>query len=550
LPVETETGGFIVKNPRRFTLLLSVVLATVVAVGVFFAVSSKNDDAITAAPPPPTATSIPTVAVLVATQDIPAATTLTAAMVRVDHVPVAARNARALDDPSQAIGKMTAVTLSQGEQILDLRLTDAPSATDDNAFAGKVPVGMRAISVVFDEVIGAGALVQPGDHVDVLAYFELSVKDFRLGDNGNASGNGGNGSGGNGSGNGFDYKQYVTTYVVQDVEVLAVSQADAPDQLGTDTQNQPPTPTPNPSATATRADATTTAVARPDAKSVTLAVTPEQAQRLFLASQTVKNESGSLRLSLRAPGDTTTTNVGPAQLGNIPLDGILGDVDQPMTPADLMITNAQFTERIIPSGGLLEFTVTVKNISDHAIKSGKDAAPGFVYTQGLAYDALGYFPDPGTYRLGLNVAGAYPNEYPYRWGLGKDLKPGESVDITGAVRLTEPTPDTRYWFGVIQEPNSVTQDGVDVSDITVVKSETGTVTAASSNLYANPNATSTVVLELQKGDGVQIEKAQGAWLQVRFGQTVGWISAADLTVPPLGGATPAAAVSASPVAGG
>ena len=537
------------KNPRRFTLLLSLVLATTVAAGVFFAVSSKNNDAITAAPPPPTATAIPTVSVLVAAQDIPAATTLTAAMVKVEQVPLAERNARALDDPAQAIGKMTAVTLSQNEQILDLRLTDAPSATDDNAFSGKVPVGMRAISVVFDEVIGTGALVQPGDHVDVLAYFELSVKDFRLGNNGNASGNGGNGNGGNGSGNSFDYKQYVTTYVVQDVEVLAVSQAMAPDQLGTNTDNMAPTPTPNPSATAT-ANATTTAIARPNAKSVTLAVTPEQAQRLFLASQTVKNESGSLRLSLRAPGDTTTTNVGPAQLGNIPLDGILGNVDQPMTPNDLMITNAQFTERIVPSGGLLQFTVTVKNVSDHAIKSGKDAAPGFVYTQGLAYDALGYFPDPGTYRLGLNVAGAYPNQYPYRWGLGKDLKPGESVDITGAVRLTEPTPDTRYWFGVIQEPNSVTQDGVDVSDVTVVQSETGTITAASSNLHQTPNATSAVVLELQKGDGIQIQKAQGAWLQVRFGQTVGWISAADLTVPPVGGATPAAAVSASPVAGG
>lgn len=529
------------KNPRRFTLLLSLVLATAVAAGVFFAVSSKNNDAITAAPPPPTATSIPTVAVLVAAQDIPAATTLTPAMIRVEQVPIANRNARALDDPTQAVGKMTAVTLSQGEQILDLRLTDAPTAANDDAFSGKVPVGMRAISVAFDEVIGAGALVQPGDHVDVLAYFELSVKDFRL--TGNASGN--NGNSGNASGNGADYKQYVSTYIVQDVEVLAVSQASSPDQLGADTQNQPPTPTPNPSATAA-ASSTAAAKARPDAKSVTLAVTPEQAQRLLLASQTVKNEKGSLRLALRAPGDTTTTNVGPAQLGNIPLDGILGNVDQPMTPSDVMITHAEFRERIVPSGGLLEFTVTVKNISDHVIKSGKDAAPGFVYTQGLAYDALGYFPDPGTYRLGLNMAGAYPNDYPYRWSFGQDLKPGQSADIAGAVRLTEPTPDTRYWFGLIQEPNNVTQDGVDVSDITVVQSETAAVSASASDLHQSPNASSTVVLELQKGDAVQIQKAQGAWLQVRFGVTVGWIQASDVTVPPLG-ATPAGA---TPVAGG
>lgn len=525
------------KKSRRVTLLLSLLLATAVAVGVYAALSARQDNApISAASVPPTATSVPTGAVLVAKQDIPVATILTSDMVQMAQVPLAAKTTGALTDDSQAVGKMTTVALGKGQQLLATLLTEAPADAGNGTFAGKVPVGMRAISVVYDEVIGSGALVQPGDHVDVLAFFELSVKDFSLKSSGDASSSG-NASD---SSNSYDYKQYVSTYIVQNVEVLAVSQAVASGQLGTESQNAAPTPTPNPSVTPDP-NANLTPVARPDAKSVTLAVTPEQAERLLLASQTVKNESGSLRLAMRAPGDTTTTNVGPAQLGSIPLGGILGNVDQPMTPSDLMITRAEFNERILPSGGLLQFTVTVKNISDKTIKSAKDAAPGFTYPQGMAYDALGFFAEAGTYRIGLNVAGAYPNPYPYRWGLGGDLKPGESADITGSVQLTEPTPDTRYWFGVIQEPDSVTQDGVAVSDITVVQSQTATVSADSTILRALPNGSSDEVLQLQKGDQVQIVTAQGNWFQVRFGQKEGWITAAVLTVPPLG---------ATPVAGG
>ena len=75
-----------------------------------------------------------------------------------------------------------------------------------------------------------------------------------------------------------------------------------------------------------------------------------------------------------------------------------------MVASNLMITHAEFTERVIPSGGVLQFTVTVKNISEETIAGGTDAPPGFEYTQGVAYDALGYFPENNTYRIGLSFA--------------------------------------------------------------------------------------------------------------------------------------------------
>jgi pilus assembly protein CpaB len=514
---------------RSATLLLALIMGVAAAAAVYALVSTNEEAGLAASNAMPTSTAVPTTPVLIAKQDIAAGTQLTEDLVQVRDIPTELRNNRALSSTDQAVGKMAAVALVQGEQILDTRVTDSPVA-NTNTFAGTVPVGKRAISVVFDEVIGAGALVQPGDHVDVLAFFELDVKDFTIKPAEPTATS--DESSDNAAKNEPDYKQYVSTYIVQNVEVLAVSQAVTPDELGVDNKMTLPTPTPVGTSTATSVDAKP--VARPDAKSVTLAVTPEEAQRLLLAAQTVKNEHGSLRLAMRAPGDTTTVDLDAAQLGTIPLGELLGDVNRPMVPTDVVITQSEFTQRVLASGTVLEFKATVKNISDRTIKSGSDAPPEYEYTQGVAYDALGFFPKANTYRIGLNVAGAYPNQFPYRWSLGQDLEPGQSVEVVGSVRLTEPTAATRYWLGIIQEPNVVTQDGVNVSDITVVPSDAGTVSTKKAELRSDPNASGAVVVELQKGADLEIIQARGAWFQVRSGESEGWIEASSVTVPPLG----------------
>ena len=164
---------------RSVTLLLALIMGVAAAAAVY-ALVSKNEEPSLAAPNAlPTSTAVPTTPVLIARQDIAAGTQLTEDLLEVRDIPTELRNNRALSSEDQAVGKMAAVALVQGEQILDTRVTDSPVAVNDT-FAGTVPVGKRAISVVFDEVIGAGALVQPGDHVDVLAFFELDVKDFTV----------------------------------------------------------------------------------------------------------------------------------------------------------------------------------------------------------------------------------------------------------------------------------------------------------------------------------------------------------------------------------
>lgn len=531
---------------------MAIALAAIAAVAVYMFQTAGNEKTPTqAGATVPTATSIPTVAVLIASQDIGVNTTITQSMVELKQVLPADKNARALTSADAAIGMVTTSAISQGEQVLNSRVTDSSAASSlGDTFAYNVPAGKRALSLMFDEVIGAGALVQPGDHVDVIGFFDLHVKQIDLSPgsrsgSSNDSSDNADKSDNTQDTNNNNYDQPVASYIVQDVEVLAVAQALSPDDAGTADGGAEPTPTPQPTASnPSENTATGEPVARPKAISVTLAVDPDQAQRLLLAAQTVKNEKGSLRLSLRTPGDTTIYALPPAQLGEIPLGGLLGNVNQAMLPSDLMITNAEFKRTVLSSGEVLEFKVTVKNVSvDKTIKSDKSVPGEYTYNQSDAYDTLGFFGKNGTYRLGLNVSGAYPTQYPYRWDLGHDLKPGESVDIAGSVKLSQTTPDTRYWFGVIREPDLATQDGVGVTDITVLPAAAAVVKDLTAKLRSKPTAKATVSNQLKQNDYLTVLETRGDWFRVQGPDNVeGWIEASAVqVVAPADNEVPAAA---------
>lgn len=548
----------------RLTILLALFVATAAACVAYLAVANSNADGDGGAAAIAAPTTIPTEAVLVAKQDIPAATTLTADMIDVRQVQPDARSPRALTKLEQAVGMLTAVALTAGEQILDTRLTDQP--IPEQSYTRDIPVGMRAITLVFDQVQGVAGLVQPGDHVDVIAYFEFKVKDFTAGSTStDGESDGGDENAGTDESDGADennssdenngtddvvvrvevpaaetpdveYKQYVSVYVVQNVEVFSVDQALTPGDVGVGEREPEQSATEGEAATDAEAADPDSPKARPDAKSITLLVTPEQAERLLLASQTVTDKrqerDAALRLVARTPGDTTIYDLPPAQLGTIPLGGLLGDVNLPLTPTEVVITDVQFTKRVVNSGEVLEFRATVKNVSDRTIRSDADVPPEYVYTQGIAYDELGFFAQPDTYRIGLNVAGASPTAFPYRWGIGRDLAPGESTTIVGSVQLTEPVPDARYWLGVIQEPNVVTQDGVGVVNVTVLASEFVTVKTPAAELVAAPEPGAELVRTVTTGERLDVLGVRGAWYRVRAGDAEGWIAAGAIEAEP------------------
>lgn len=226
---------------------------------------------------------VETAPVVVAAVPIGARTVITPDMVRVQQLPVAGHHPYAARTPDAVVGKVARVALTPGEQILSTKLF---LQREESGLAFVIPANKRAVSVAFSEVIGSGGLIVPGDRVDVVGVFELKRRA--------SSTNGGQPSGEDGN-----EPVHMAALVLQNVEILAVAQRlegeDTRDALARTTQeaglsgnaaSQAPRSQPKP---------------QPQAKTATLAVSPEEALRLALAE-----ERGKIRLALRRAGDDTT----------------------------------------------------------------------------------------------------------------------------------------------------------------------------------------------------------------------------------------------------
>ena len=153
----------------------------------------------------------------------------------------------AIMKPEQAIGRGAISTIYQGEPILESQLAGLGSG---GGLAPTIPDGMRASAVRVDEVVGVAGFVIPGMRVDVLV-------------SGNPPGEGAQ-------------QGVVTKTILQNIQVLSA---------GTDIQRD--------------------AEGKPQqVQVVTLLVTPQQAQILSLASNSLK-----VQLVLRNPLDTKVSDV-------------------------------------------------------------------------------------------------------------------------------------------------------------------------------------------------------------------------------------------------
>jgi pilus assembly protein CpaB len=192
------------------------------------------------------------VPVVMAADDIQVGTKLEAHDVRVVTLPQSAVPPGAFSGTSQVLGRGAVLPVSKGEFILPSKLAAL------NAGAGlpsMIPQGMRAVSVRVNDVVSVAGFVQPGSHVDVLAT--------------------GNQGGGN---------DRQTTTVLENVLVLAVGKS-LDRNPAVDTQTAPV---------------------------ITLAVSPDDAQKLALVSQ-----EGRIQLSLRNPLDTRKGGIGATRTSSL-----------------------------------------------------------------------------------------------------------------------------------------------------------------------------------------------------------------------------------------
>jgi pilus assembly protein CpaB len=211
------------------------------------------------------------VEVLKAKGYIPEGTLLTQYMVEVTKVPLENKQPKALDKIEQLVNEngvniyATLVPIEAGEQVL---MTKLVTAGKDTGLAIIVPEGRRAVTISVDAASGVADLIRPGNTVDVICTMEEQGK---------------------------------AVTVLQNALVLAYKQ----NILGGQKSSRA-------SASGSPADLGDASAVAPEdiPASVTIAVTPVEAQALALAS--IK---GTLRLSLRGLNDNNVVNMGATTMG-------------------------------------------------------------------------------------------------------------------------------------------------------------------------------------------------------------------------------------------
>ena len=267
------------RPPARTSGRMYLVLATGFAVlaGLLAFAALRDDGSSTS-----TAASVAALSRVVAIEDITARTRVTADMVEVRPIPTEAALVSAFAAPESVVGLVTRYPIAANEQIgpqkVGATFEDGDAA--DSGLSFVIPTGFRAVSISITESSAVGGLVVAGDHVDVIALFDTDLTGLEK-----------------------------AVLVIQNVEVLSVAQV---------AQEAVPPPATG-DAELANADAATAAgglgvrptelEAQPSARTVTLAVLPDDAQTLALVEQ-----HATLWLTLRAFDDDETVIVRDADL--------------------------------------------------------------------------------------------------------------------------------------------------------------------------------------------------------------------------------------------
>lgn len=106
--------------------------------------------------------------VVIAAEDIPAYTVISAEMVTVAPLPLGSAHALAARSVSEVVGLTTESAILSGEQLLTAKLRVPGESASGLAYV--IPEGMRAMTIAVDEVTGVSSLIRQGDYVDVVAH--------------------------------------------------------------------------------------------------------------------------------------------------------------------------------------------------------------------------------------------------------------------------------------------------------------------------------------------------------------------------------------------
>ncbi|TKJ29211.1 MAG: hypothetical protein CEE40_09225 [Chloroflexi bacterium B3_Chlor] len=148
------------------------------------------------------------------------------------------------------------------------------------------------------------------------------------------------------------------------------------------------------------------------------------------------------------------------------------------------IQTVEFYPTVVPLGGTLHLTVTVENVGGVAIRT-KGPASGTTYTSRENFNTLGFYEEPGIFRVGVDFEGNTDGRpYTYRWQLGRDedleeriidgqrylyLLPGQRVTVVGHITIIDEPPKINpyYWAGLVHEQVRIVNDRQDPTEISI-----------------------------------------------------------------------------------
>lgn len=256
------------RTNRKF-LIVAVLFGALTAV-LFYAINSRGGSGGSTG-------SAGDVQVVVAKANIPQRTTITADMLELKSVPLSAAATGYFPEVRGVVGKVTRFPVAANQQVIADSVVDTtPGAAA--GLSGVVPVGQRAVSIQASQILSAGGLVLPGDFVDL-------VWSWPKGD------------------------PIASKTILRNIQVAAVAQAIVNSGPAATT----PTAGGQSSSAPVAADA---AKPIPDAVTLTLLLSEQDAQTIFLAEQI-----GTIRATLRNKGDQNVADTGIADISQlIPLD--------------------------------------------------------------------------------------------------------------------------------------------------------------------------------------------------------------------------------------
>ena len=279
-------SGMNAERTNRWLLIGAAVLALGAAVLVFLLLANVGGDGDGGT----VAGTGEEVTVYVASQTIPANTRITSSMVEA----VTVRESQAVADyasaESSVVDKVTTAEIIEGNQI-SLAQVGGSSVNDidETGLAPALDTGRVAFALSADEISNVAGFVQAGDYVNVVGVFKIEPDQA------------------DGVTGAVVDDQVAFTRVetlLQNVEVLAVAQASvdvAPAASSTDGETTTDGETADPDTARVRPDEVEP---NPDAGSVTVHLTPQDAQLLAAA-----RAEGEIFLELRALGDAAVQEV-------------------------------------------------------------------------------------------------------------------------------------------------------------------------------------------------------------------------------------------------